>query len=407
MRSVDVIDSLWRLKDYCERERYKGWDVGDSIESPLLSKTVLGKSPFIRFFVQQLTGHRLGYFNVRPLLRIPKLLNAKGVALFLNGYCNLYDILKNGYPLPDDYSLSVCLRQIEEVASLLISLRSKGISSSGWGYPTGWQGRLHFFFPPHTPTVVASSFAVEALAHAYAITREQRYRDEVLETARFVMKDLHRTPYKSGFLFSYSPYPGNDSVYNASLLGARILLRCYDLNGDRTYKEIAKQAIDTCVEAQNPDGSWPYGNGSMQGWIDNFHTGYNLEAIQTYKEITGETIYDDALDRGATFMLTHHFDRNHVPKYYHDRQYPIDIHCCGEIFVVLHKLGLFDSYKRLAEDVFVWTVKHMQDGNGYFYFQKHKWMTNKTPYMRWSNAFMFNALSYLLKDELHIRCKSS
>ena len=141
MRSVDVIDSLWRLKDYCERERYKGWDVGDSIESPLLSKTVLGKSPFIRFFVQQLTGHRLGYFNVRPLLRIPKLLNAKGVALFLNGYCNLYDILKNGYPLPDDYSLSVCLRQIEEVASLLISLRSKGISSSGWGYPTGWQGR--------------------------------------------------------------------------------------------------------------------------------------------------------------------------------------------------------------------------------------------------------------------------
>ena len=137
------------------------------------------------------------------------------------------------------------------------------------------------------------------------------------------------------------------------------------------------------------------------------YTGYNLEAIQTYKEITGETIYDDALDRGATFMLTHHFDRNHVPKYYHDRQYPIDIHCCGEIFVVLHKLGLFDSYKRLAEDVFVWTVKHMQDGNGYFYFQKHKWMTNKTPYMRWSNAFMFNALSYLLKDELHIRCKSS
>ena len=42
-------------------------------------------------------------------------------------------------------------------------------------------------------------------------------------------------------------------------------------------------------------------------------------------------------------------------------------------------------------------IRHMQDPSGYFYYQKHRFYTNKISYMRWSNAFMFNALSlYLL-----------
>jgi hypothetical protein len=38
----------------------------------------------------------------------------------------------------------------------------------------------------------------------------------------------------------------------------------------------------------------------------------------------------------------------------------------------------------------------MQDKKGYFYYQLKKGWSSKIPYMRWSNAFMFNAMSHYL-----------
>jgi hypothetical protein len=40
----------------------------------------------------------------------------------------------------------------------------------------------------------------------------------------------------------------------------------------------------------------------------------------------------------------------------------------------------------------------MQDRKGYFYYQLIKGLSSKIPYMRWSNAFMFNAITYYLKE---------
>jgi len=44
----------------------------------------------------------------------------------------------------------------------------------------------------------------------------------------------------------------------------------------------------------------------------------------------------------------------------------------------------------------------MQDKKGYFYYQLKKGMSSKISYMRWSNAFMFNAMSYYLKEKLGV-----
>lgn len=403
MKYHNLTECFIKLKTYCEQQSFIGYDVGDGIESPLIAHTFLGKSKLMRFILQQTTAHRAAFINVRPLLAVPKLCNAKGIALFLNGYCNLYELLDAGVEI-DGASKDECLNKMHELADLLISLRSKGSNYYGWGYPIAWQGRTRFYFPPHTPTIVASSFAVDALFHAFDVTHQTRYKKVALETADFILNDLHRTAYKDGFLFSYSPYKGNDTVYNASLLGGRTLAQCYKYSGNREYLQIAKKCIDTCVREQQADGSWAYGMDSYQTWIDNFHTGYNLEAIREYQRISGDTEYADALQKGVEFMIENHFNGRHIPKYYHDRQYPIDIHCCGEIFVVLHKLGIFNKYESLADDVFQWTIKNMfNEEEGYFYFQKRSWITNKTPLMRWSEAFMFNALSFYLKDKYHIR----
>lgn len=403
MKSCNLTECFIKLKTYCEQQSFIGYDVGDGIESPLIAHTILGKSKLLRFILQQTTAHRAAFVNVRPFLAIPKLCNAKGIALFLNGYCNLYELVDAGIEIGGT-SKNECLNRIHELGNLLISLRSKGNCYYGWGYPIAWQGRTHFYFPPHTPTVVASSFAADALFHAFDVTHQKLYKEVALKTADFILNDLHRTAYKDGFLFSYSPYKGNNTVYNASLLGGRTLAQCYKYSGNREYLQIAKICIDTCAKEQQRDGSWTYGMDSYQTWIDNFHTGYNLEAIQEYQQISGDTDYTDVLRKGAKFMIENHFDSQYIPKYYHNRQYPIDIHCCGEIFVVLHKLGIFNEHESLADGVFQWTIENMfNEKEGYFYFQKRSWITNKAPLMRWSEAFMFNALSFYLKSKHNIR----
>jgi hypothetical protein len=69
------------------------------------------------------------------------------------------------------------------------------------------------------------------------------------------------------------------------------------------------------------------------------------------------------------------------------------------LFVTLHKAGLFQQNRQLAERVLNWTVTNMQSPQGYFYYQKKKYFTNKIPYMRWSQAWIFYGLSYYLLNE--------
>lgn len=392
-------EPLLSLLNYCKRADYKGYDVGDGLEAWILRHTPLSKSKYVRFLFVQLTGHRISFINLRPLLGIKTYHNAKGISLFLNAYCNLYDLVNAGYDIP--LSKQAILSEVRYLADLLISLGNRDYGGIGWGYPLLWQS-LSFSFPANTPTAVASSFAVDALFHTYEVTKEPKYRDTALDCANFVVNSLRRTPTKDGgFYFSYAPMDGNNGVYNASLLAARILLQCNKYKPSPKNVELAKEAVNTVLRAQNNDGSWAYGILERQSWIDNFHTGYNLEALDAYQKLTGDNQYSENLEKGLAFMVNNHFDSNHIPKYFHNKQYPIDIHCCGEIFVVLNKLNAFKKNEKLADDVYSWTMANMRDSKrGYFYHQKRKHITNKASLMRWSNAFMANALSYYLKSKV-------
>jgi hypothetical protein len=67
--------------------------------------------------------------------------------------------------------------------------------------------------------------------------------------------------------------------------------------------------------------------------------------------------------------------------------------------VTLHKLHRSEEYRVEAERVMTWTVKNMQDKRGYFYYQLKQGVSSKISYMRWSNAFIFNAMSHYLLAE--------
>lgn len=397
MNNQQIIDSFVKLKCYCEAEKYKGWDPYDGLNSKVFKALPYFKnSAFWRLCVIQ--GFKRSPINLRRLLMVPKDYNAKGIGLFLQGYCNLVRAVREKPELAKEIGTEEELKaKVNEVAELLISLQSKGdYHGACWGYNFGWQAKFLFYFPAYTPTVVATNFCATALMDAYEVTGNKKYLDIALTSAEFVRQDLHRTEHEGGFLFSYSKLPNNREVLNASLLGSRLLSFAYKYTGNEEYKELAEKSVSACCKLQEPDGSWIYGLADGQSWVDSFHTGYNLDGVIAYEELTGDTKYHEYIEKGFKYYVENFFEKDGTPKYFNNQMYPIDIHCPGQLMVTLVRLHKFEEFEGLAGKVMNWTIKNMQDRKGYFYYQLKKGMSSKISYMRWSNAFMFCAMSYIL-----------
>lgn len=384
---VSAKESLEKLRVYCENEGFKGYDPYDGLNSrlfqslPLLPKARLPRLAWIQLF------KRLPV-NLRPLVGIKKGYNPKGLALFLSGYCNLAKI----------EGIEKYRERIEQLAAQLIASKSPGYSGSCWGYNFPWESKA-FYFPRFTPTVVASTFASNALIDAYEITGNRRFLEEAISTKEFILKDLNRTENANGnFVFSYSALD-KTSVFNASLLGARLLARIYAYTGDVQLAATAKKAIAYCCEYQNEDGSWFYSTLPWHQWIDNFHTGFNLECIVDYRRYCNDDSFDMYIDKGMDYYLNNFFDEQGRSAYYNNSLYPIDIHAPSQLFVTLHKAGIFEQHRELAQRVMTWTVTNMQSPKGYFYYQKRRYLTNKIAYIRWSQAWIFYGLSYYLLSD--------
>jgi len=384
--SDKIQNSLTKLEAYCDSEGFKGYDPYDGLNSilfqaiPFISKNRIARLAWIQLF-------KRSPINLRPVAGVKKDYNPKALGLFLSGYCNLYERTKK-----QQY-----LDKIIFFADKLPSLVSKTWSGSCWGYNFDWQAKA-FFQPKHTPTVVATTFICCALLDAFDITGEKELLKIVRSSCDFMLKDLNRTyDDKKNFAFSYSPLD-KSVVFNASLLGSKLLARVYNYTHEDVLIEAAGKSVAFCCDRQQPDGSWSYGTLDFHKWIDNFHTGYNLECIADFMRFTGDHSYDANLQRGFDYYNNTFFSDNGVPKYYNNSVYPIDIHAPAQLIITLSKLGKLDEHRILADKVLNWTIDSMQSEDGFFYYQINRYFSSRIPYMRWAQAWMFYALSeYLLQ----------
>ena len=385
--STNFQTSFQRLKEYCEAENFKGWDPFDGLNSkvfqkiPILSNSRFFKLSWIQFF-------KRSPINLRRLTMVEKGFNSKGLGLFLRGYCNLYRI----------DSSEENLNKINEIAGKILKLQTTGYSGSCWGYNFDWQARA-FFQPKGTPTVVATSFISDALLEAYTITNNILYRDTAISASQFVLKDLNRTYDKDGnFSFSYSPLD-QTQVFNASLLGVKLLMQVYRYTKDEILLKESKKAVQYVINYQQENGAWSYGTLPYHQWIDNFHTGYNLECLFVYQQISKDFSFSKNIEKGLDYYLEIFFTEEGVSKYYNTSVFPIDIHAPSQLIVTLSKLNRFQENKELIDTVLQWTIEHMQTDKGFFKYQKNRFFNSNIPYMRWAQAWMFYAFSYYFLEE--------
>ena len=213
----------------------------------------------------------------------------------------------------------------------------------------------------------------------------------------FLLNELNITQYGDELCFSYTPLD-HGRVHNANLLGAAFLARLYSETHETRFVEPALKAVRFSVARQKEDGSWMYGEDKTQQWIDNFHTGYNLVALKRFSEYTGSHDFDQSIKNSFQFYLDHFFAEQGIAKYYHDRTYPIDIHAIAYALVTLSEFKDLDQRAlRFAKNVYLWSLKNMQNPEGSFSFQKKPYFTNRIQYMRWSQAWMLHALAVYLE----------
>jgi hypothetical protein len=385
MLNKNIECSYRKLKDYCEKENFKGWDPYDGLNSkffqviPFIRTNRIARLAWIQLF-------KRSPINFRKISLVSKEFNNKGNGLFLAGYCKEY--LCNPTQAGKE--------KIEYLAELLIKSKSIDYSGACWGYNFDWQARA-FFQPKNTPTVVATTFISNALLDAYEITGDERLLTNARSACNFILKDLNRTYDENGnFAFSYSPLD-KSVVFNASLLGSRLLARVYSFTQEKELIEEAKKSVTFCCDQQRADGSWQYGTLPFHQWVDSFHTGYNLECIADYMKYSKDYSYKNLLAKGFDYYIHTFFTEDGIPKYYNNSVYPIDIHSSAQLVITLVKLNKHHELKELLNKVLNWTIENMQSDKGYFYYQINKYFSSKIPYMRWAQAWMFYALSTYIK----------
>lgn len=374
-----------KLLAYCQSRDWAGIDPYDALNSKIFRALPTLDRYTPRLILTQALKRSI--FNIRPLLAVPPAQNPKALGLFIQALLRLSKL-----------SILTSPNLLGEILNNLESHRSPDATDWCWGYSFPWQTRT-LLVPRWSPNLVCTTFVANALLDAYEQIGEPRFLEMARSSARFILKQLYWTDGESVAGFAY-PLPSmRNNVHNGNFLGAALFCRVAKHTGDKMFLEPALKVARYSASRQRDDGSWKYGESSNQGWIDNFHTGYNLCALRTIGNVLETDEFESHLQRGFAFYRGHFFREDGAAKYFHDQTYPIDIHCIAQSIITLLSLKDLDQGNlQLAQKVFRWALDHMWDDQGFFYYRVLRSCTIRTSYMRWSQAWMFLAMSILLGE---------
>ncbi len=380
MSSRPTLETVYEtLMAWCRADEYRGYDPFDGLNSRLFQQMPARQFRLARFgWIQVIKRCPI---DLRQVLQVPKTINPKAIALFA-----LAELSADRGRDPTDL--------VRMLKSLSFSV---GEGKAAYGYNFDWQSSV-FYAPLGTPTIVPTAFAARALTENFVRNGSEENLDLARQLCRFVVEDLNR-PFEteSEVCFSYTPLD-NSMIYNASLLAAETLASVGKIDGNEHYLDLATRAARFVIERQEPNGAWRYGPSAQHKWIDSFHTAFVLSSLNRILNAVPEMeSAERAIKKGIGYWIDSFFLSDGTPKYFAERTYPVDIHSAGTAIATLAELRSYDERALpLAGRVADWTIQNMRDPAGFFYYQKRRMMTVKTPFMRWGQAWMAYGLAKLI-----------
>jgi rhamnogalacturonyl hydrolase YesR len=375
-----VENSIAKVTRWIEEHDYKAYDPGDGNSSFLHCLT------FDNLLLERLLQQAVYRcpFNLRPWIGIHPHTSTKGMGYIAWGYAKMFKLKQDSRYR--DGALH-CLQW-------LIDHPSPGNADYCWGnhFPFSTRGGK---IPAMEPTIVWSSLIGQAFLENYEVFGETRYLTIASSICDWILK-LPREKTESGSCLSYVAHK-QSSIHNANMLGAALLASVGKYTSDSAKLEVARDAMMYSCSRQNPDGAWFYGAAPQYHWIDNFHTGYNLDSLKRYIQASGDESFSKHQRDGFVYFKRTFFEPDGRPKYYHNRALPTDIQCAAQAIDTLSFFSDDDPEALpLAQKVAAWTINNMQGDDGHFYYRDLGWVKAKTPMLHWGQGTMFKALAHCL-----------
>ena len=381
LQSESLEPHIQRLIDYVEKEAYKGYDPYDTLNSKLPLRKLGKWPPILAIQIQKRNP-----LNTRALFGVKKGHNPKGMGLFLHAYSHLHAVGDKDYR-----------PQMDQLFNWLGAHTSPGWKQPCWGYNFDWASPAKYL-EAYSPTIVVTGFIAKAIWAYYDVTKAAAAREMLIGIGDFMLNELPRTEDDTGWCFSYSTTE-RDICYNASMLGAEHFARLFAETKEDKYKEIALKTAGFVAARQHEDGRWNYSQNPSTGvereQID-FHQGYVLDSLATVAQYAETKQYDDHIRRGVTFYFQNQFDPEGRAYWRIPKKWPADIHNQAQgILTGVRLRAYYPEGPDQANLIAGWTLKHMLHRKGYFIYKKYPSHKIRTPFIRWSQAWMLLAMAEL------------
>ena len=395
MLKVNIDDLRSVIFADAKNDNFSGYDPFDGLNSkllkflPKLKNNIFGLI-WIQFF-------KRFPINIRPLLCVPKSRNPKGVGLFVLGLLEEYK-----------YTNKACyLEQAVELSDWLLTQQCSKVIWGGscWGYHFDWKARA-FFVPKGKPNAITTVYVARALfslaekLECQGLSDQASlYRDPALNSADFIVNSLY-SEVDGRCFFAYVP---NEKafVHNASLWAAAWVAIVAKHTGRSEYRLLSLKVASQSISEQHNDGSWVYGARDHHQFIDSFHTGYNLEALNLIRRSLDVNEFDDAIKKGFGYYKLFFFDENNTAKYYNNNLYPLDMHSVAQAILTITLLAGEDGDSKsdliLVENIIDRAIDTLYiESKRRFVYQKNKYFTNSINYIRWTQGWVYYSFSFFL-----------
>lgn len=379
--------ALRKTLAWSKAEKYLEYTKHDALNSPYVN-FLFGFSRPTRILATQVVMR--SPIDIRRLIGVRKSANPKGLALLVMALLDNFERDGDGHDLAE----------AEILLDELLRLRSTGNwHGDCWGYQYPWQD-LGFYATSGTPNAVVTAFVCEAFLRAFQITQKERYLDVVVSASRFFLTDLVvlKSTDREQCL-AYMPLPMKMRVMDVSVLIASVLAAVHRQRPDLQLGARAHRLCQYVVNQQSEEGAWYYTDPPEDSpvKIDNYHTGFIVDAILRTGRNLGTTEWDRNQALGVDFYASRLFNSDGSPKWRSDVDFPHDIHGAAQGILTFSEPVNRNRYPDLAAKIMNWALSNMYDETGRFYYQQWRHYTNRNTYLRWCNAWMCRALAFNLR----------
>ncbi|MFU8781266.1 MAG: hypothetical protein ACNA71_09635 [Kiritimatiellia bacterium] len=434
-----VVAVLQQVLDWSRERNYAGYSKHDALNSRLVHACTCGIS-FLRLVATQIVMRFP--FNIRPLVGVPKSRNPKGIGLFAYAWLD-----KACLPGADR---AVCVQAADDLLTWLIEHASpqapasgrlrrhwglaedgdsacgdnRSLNGLGWGYHYPWQDQ-GFFQPRHYPNRVVTSWIGFSLLRAFEETADNKYLLACEEVATFLTENPRRLQETDDQVcLSYVPLEDIDwAVMDVSALVAAFLARFlwnvdnalqkggvehsrYALSCDgalqerKALAEMARRLMLFVVDKQTEYGGWFYTYPAKDSHIkhDNYHTAIILDCLADYMFYCDDRNWEPVYRKGLDYYREALFLASGAPCWMNDRAFPHDIHGAASGILCFTRAAVYYAESQGADAqwakiILRWTLKHLYNEKGFFYYQRQRFYTKRFCLMRWGNAWMSRALA--------------